>query len=374
MGIPTNLASLARLLSANGVPPDATLRNRIINPAMTISQERLATTVDITTGSIYAVDQWVGALSTTPGGTLRLQQVASLTPGGSPNRLRATVQAADASLAAGDLYTIRQPIEGLLIADARFGTIFSRPLLLRVGVRSSVAGTFGVSIINNASNRSWIGTITIAGGEINTDLVRTLVIPGDTTGTWLTDAGVGLLLSITLASGSTFQGSPGWQAANVLTTSAQTNLMATGSATFELFDVGLYVDQTNAGIFPQWEMPAFDDELRRCQRYYEKSYEYNVLPAAAPNYVNAAAGPTQGGTLNSVVINVNFIEKRAVPIFSTFSPQLGIVGRMRDAAGTESSTASSSLAGTKSFGVVNSGSALQTNGWAYMQWVANARL
>jgi hypothetical protein len=45
--------------------------------------------------------------------------------------------------------------------------------------------------------------------------------------------------------------------------------MGTASATFELFDVGLYVDALAIGAAPSWELPAWDADLRACQRYYE---------------------------------------------------------------------------------------------------------
>jgi hypothetical protein len=249
-----------------------TYRNRIVNPAMQISQERGTALVDVTTSGAYTVDQWIAGLSATPGGTLRAQQVASITPGGSPFRLRHTAQVADASIAAGDVYFISQNIEGQMIADARFGTASARQIVISFGVRSSLAGTFGVRLTNSAANRSYVTTITIAGGEINTDLVRTVVIPGDTTGTWLTDNGIGLALTITLAAGTTWQTTAGtWQAANFFTTSAQTNFMGTGSATFELFDVGLYVDALGIGAAPSWELPAWDADLRACLRYIWRS-------------------------------------------------------------------------------------------------------
>jgi hypothetical protein len=257
-----------------------TYRNRIVNPAMQISQERGTALVDVTTGSAYTVDQWRAVLSATPGGTLRAQQIASVTPGGSPFRLRHTAQVADASIAAGDYYLIQQDIEGQMIADARFGTASARQIIVRFGVRSSLAGTFGVRLANSAANRSYVTTITIAGGEINTDLVRTVVIPGDTSGTWLVDTGVGIQLGITLAAGATFQTTAGsWQAGNFVTTSGQTNFMGTASATFELFDVGLYVDHLSIGAAPSWELPAWDADLLACQRYY-----WRGLPAAALNF------------------------------------------------------------------------------------------
>jgi hypothetical protein len=246
-------------------------RNRIVNPAMQISQERGTAHVDVTSGGVYTVDQWSASLSATPGGTLRVQQIATATPSGSPFRLRHTVQVVDTSIAAGDQYGTVHNIEGVMFADARFGTASARQLLLRMGVRSSIAGTFGVRLTNTGAGRSYVTTITIAAGEVNTDVVRTFVIPGDTTGTWLTDTGLGIQLRVSLAAGTTFHTATAnsWQAGNVVTTSAQTNFMGTAGATFDLFDVGLYVDHLGTGVAPQFEVPAFDAELRACQRYWE---------------------------------------------------------------------------------------------------------
>jgi len=283
-----------------------TYRNRIVNPGMQISQERGTALVDVTNGGVYTVDQWIASLSTTPGGTLRAQQVASITPGGSPFRLRHTVQVADASIAAGDIYFITQLIEGQMIADARFGTASARQIVVRFGVRSSLAGTFGVRLTNDAANRSYVTTITIAGGEINTDLLRTVVIPGDTSGTWLTDTGSGLQLAITLAAGTTFQTTAGsWQAGNFLTTSAQTNFMGTGSATFELFDVGLYVDALNIGAAPSWELPAWDADLWAAERYAR-------LVTQSQSFVAAGAS-------HFLATQINFPQMRVAPVLTNLN-------------------------------------------------------
>ena len=44
--------------------------------------------------------------------------------------------------------------------------------------------------------------------------------------------------------------------------------MATAGATFDLFDVGIYVDHDGNGIVPPYELPGYADELRDCMRYY----------------------------------------------------------------------------------------------------------
>jgi hypothetical protein len=286
MSTARNLAALARSVSSTGELP-FNYRNRIINPGMQISQERGTAQIAISTGSAYTVDQW--RMFVLAGGPLAAQQVASVTPAGSPFRLRHNVQIADASIVADDYYYIEQNIEGQMFADARFGTASARQIVIRFGVRSSLAGTFGVRLTNSAANRSYVTTFTVAGGEINTDLLRTFVIPGDTTGTWLTDTGRGVTMNITLAAGTTFQTTAGsWQAGNFLTTSAQTNFMGTAGATFELFDVGLYVDALNIGAAPAWELPDFSNELMRCLRYWENGRAINYTAIAGVTQVQSS--------------------------------------------------------------------------------------
>ena len=349
-------------------------RNRIVNGSMQISQERGTTLVDVTTGAVYTVDQWLAVLSATPGGTLRAQQVASVTPAGSPFRLRHTAQVADSSIAAGDVYSLVQYVEGQMVADAQFGTASARQIVFRFGVRSSLAGTFGVRLTNSASNRSYVTTITIAGGEINTDLVRTVVFPGDTSGTWLTDTGIGLYLQITLAAGTTWQGTAGsWQGSNITTTSGQTNFMGTASATFELFDVGLYVDALVIGVAPPFEVPDFADDLWSCQRYVQKSYNYVDLPGAI-TLSGVSTGRTNNvSATNNAAISVSLGRRmRTNAVVTPYGPSTGTANRMRDGGGTESVTTVSE-AGEQSFNVFNSGTALATNSTAFCHWVALAR-
>jgi len=263
-----------------------TYRNRIINPGMQISQERGTTLVDVTTGTAYTVDQVRAVLSTTPGGTLRAQQTAGFTPAGSPFFTRFTAQAADASLAAGDYYGFDFLQEGQMVADARFGTASARALVARFSFRSSLAGTFHVFVQNSARNRSRVFPFTIAGGEINTWVSRSFVIPGDTSGTWLTDTGIGINIGVTLSSGTTFDGTAGsWAGSDVRSVSGATSFMASGGATFDVADVGLYVDALAIGAAPSWELPSFADELEKCLRFWHKTDEAIGVDGVALNGV-----------------------------------------------------------------------------------------
>ena len=147
--------------------------------------------------------------------------------------------------------------------------------------------------------------------------------------------------------------------------------MGTASATFELFDVGLYVDALAIGVAPPFEVPAWDEDLRACQRYWEKSYTYGTAPGTA-TYDGSARGPCQSGSLNIAIVPIVYAEKRIVPNYTVYNPNTGASGQMIDG-GLTASGILLSTSGIKSASFSNSGTALGANSTASMQWVASAR-
>lgn len=287
-----------------------TRRNRVVNGDMRVSQEN-GTTAGTTNGR-YPVDQWAQYFVTSAG-TLTVEQVASVTPAGSPNRIRGTVTGSDGTLAAGEYWTLSQNLEGSNVADFQYGGAAAKASVLRFGFKGP-AGTYAVHIGNSAADRSFVALFTIAGGEANTDTVQTIAIPGDTTGTWLTADGViGITLEIVLACGTTFQGAAGWQSGNILGTSAVSNGMATGSAVFELFDVGLKLDPDATGVYGAYEVGEVDS-VYRSERYWENCQtqtgplvsfppvtgQYRIAKAKSPTFQNYVVAVGAGGTVSAV--------------------------------------------------------------------------
>lgn len=279
-----------------------TRRQRIVNGDMRVSQEN--GTSSGTTNGYYPVDQWA-QYRVTSAGTLTVAQVASVTPAGSPNRLRAAVTVADATLAAGEYWTLTQNLEGSNIADFQYGGAAAKASVLRFGFKGP-AGTYAARVGNSAANRSFVALFTITAPQANTDTVQTISITGDTTGTWLTADGViGITLEIVLACGSTFQGTTGWQSGLILGTSAVTNGMATGASVFELFDVGLKLDPDATGVYGQFEVVETDAvySVRRYWRKEQAAY-YGTADSGGTSSCHLqyemAKAPT-GGLISSVV-------------------------------------------------------------------------
>jgi hypothetical protein len=236
-------------------------KNYIINGAMMVSQENGGAA--LTANAAYPADQW--SIFSVHSGVLTFQQVASATPGGSPNRIRLAVTAADTAMTASKVVAILQRIEGLRVADLKLGTPSAKKIVVQFGCRGP-AGTYCASITNGAFNRSMPIEFTISAAEAYTDVVRSIVFSGDQAGAWLKDNGIGLYLYVTLMAGSTYQGPSGvWAAGNFFATVNQSNFMGTVNNVFELFDVGLY----EGDKAPAFIVPDYSRALAECQRYWE---------------------------------------------------------------------------------------------------------
>lgn len=266
-------------------------KNYVINGAMMVSQENGSSAG--TVNDYYPVDlfRYLGDHD----GAISVAQVASVTPAGSPNRLRITVTTADTSIGATQVATIWHSIEGYRVADLMFGSVDARGLVLRFGVKAP-AGTYCVSFRNGSKDRSYVAEFTIAGGEANTDVVKEIAIPGCDNGAWDIANGVGLRLSWVLAIGSTYQGSADtWLTSNFTGTSNISNFLDTTGNVFELFDVGLY----EGTVAPDFVVPDLYQELHHCKRYFE---------------TNTYGGTfMQGSSFTSLYLPLSWQEKRATP-------------------------------------------------------------
>jgi hypothetical protein len=267
----------------------ASRRNRQLNPAFQVCQDRaLGATVDVGTAQ-YVMD---GVhVNSTGGGVLRAGQVASDTPGGSPYRFRATVLTSDAAYGTGDYYGVVFPIEGIEVADLKFGTADATPFVWR-GVVKLPQGNYGLSFTNTSLTRSYVKMFTVTAAEANKDKLITAVVPGCKTGTWVKDSSAsGISVRITLSSGSSFITAQEneWVNGNFVATASLTPFMATVGNVVEVADIGLYA----GGQLPEWELPNIGDVWRACLRYYFRS---TINRVAIPDSFTSTASDTRTKT------------------------------------------------------------------------------
>jgi hypothetical protein len=242
-------------------------RNRVVNPTTQVSQENGTTAV--TTAGSHMADQWMFHPSGIAGSGQRVNP-ATPSPEGTNYAVAITATTAKASLAAGDYLFAQTPIEGNNVSDMLWGGGSAKQAVLRFCATCDTAGTYGISIRNQAINRSWLGSFTVT--TVGVPQVFTVVIPGDTTGTWLKDSGTGMWVAFSYAFGTTLTGVPGWQAGNLLGPSGCTNGAATANAKLYITDVGLYRDNDLTGIAPPFETTSYEDDLFHCKRYWQQIY------------------------------------------------------------------------------------------------------
>jgi len=81
--------------------------------------------------------------------------------------------------------------------------------------------------------------------------------------------------------------------------------MASGGATFDVADVGLYVDALAIGAAPSWELPAWDEDLRAAERYAR-------LVTQSQSFVSAGAS-------HPLATQINFPQMRVAPVLTNLN-------------------------------------------------------
>ncbi|MBO0715988.1 MAG: hypothetical protein J2P55_01460 [Rhizobiales bacterium] len=348
--------------NSGGAVSAAPTKNYVINGAMMVSQEYGSTAASAT--GAFPVDMFsIGFVS----GTFTSQQVALATPSGSPNRLRTTINTMGA-VGANDFLLFTQNIEGFRCADLAWGSSAAKTVTVQFGFKGP-AGNYAFAIRSGAS-RSYIAPFTIAAGEANIDVVRSLTIPGDITGTWPKDNSAAMTLSWCCFAGTTYQATPNtWSAGNFVWPTGVTGVSAAGSV-FELFDVGLY----QGGVAPVFQVPDFSAELQVCQRYWCKSYNYGDRLGATAVYGFEAI--VASNSVNGELKFVNFpVKMRAAPAVTEYSSQTGAVNKLYDASAA-SDTATVAVGGIseRGYSIPSSGVAGISGHLYFWHFKADARI
>jgi hypothetical protein len=252
----------------NLAPLTAQARNRIVNGAMQISQELGKGNTNSTLNG-YPADQWLCYWSTTGVPAQGHRQDTTPARADVDWFFRFSASTADTSLAATEYYLAAQRIEGINIADFKWGTPQAVPAVIRLLARSVIAGTFCVSIRAGVADASFVKNCTITTPNVWT--LFTIPVPACTIGTWAIDTSQGMNINVCAAAGTNYNtGTDGvWSAGAAIATPAQTNWLSAASQYLEFTNVGLHLDPLNTGIAPPWQMPNEADELIRCKRYFQ---------------------------------------------------------------------------------------------------------
>ena len=271
--------SVAAAFNSNGL----FFRNRIINGDMRIDQRNAGASITLSTTTQYPVDRFASYKGTSSA-TLTAQQ-SSTAPTGFVNSIIYTVSTGSAP-AAGDINAFWHPIEGTNMADFGWGAAGALTVTMSFWVRASLTGTYSVSFQNNGSggagDRFYLATYTV--NSANTWEYKTITVPGDTSGTWLTTTGKGMQITWDIGYGSNFNGTAGsWGSSTIRRTSGSVQLVANTGAT--LYITGIQLE--TGSVATPFERRPYGTELMLCQRYCVLIASGVNKPICNANYYSA---------------------------------------------------------------------------------------
>jgi hypothetical protein len=273
-------------------------RNRIWNHSHLVDQINGGAAYTVLAGG-YLHDGWVGFGMAASG--VFTSALANETTDGyrSTNYHRLTVTTADASIATTDRYLIQHRMEGYAVFDFNFGSANALPFTISFKVRSSKTGTFCLSLLNSPGDRHYVTDITI--NAINTWERKTVTITPDTTGTWVSGNGLGLVVAITLASNDATPATANtWGAGNKCNTSAQSNFMTPINTTFDLKEWKL----EPGTVATPYTRQSYPEALAQCYRSY-------VLLSGTNDHL---FGGDAAGAYTQYVTHTTPVPMRATPI------------------------------------------------------------
>ena len=252
-------------------------KNRIINGACVIDQRNAGATITAVNGD-YTLDRWRAISGAASKFSIGRNAGAVTPPSGFSNYFGVTSLSAY-TVGASENFAFRQSVEGFNFADMAWGTAGAQAATLSFLVRSSLTGTFGLTLRNSAQNRTFPATYTISAA--NTWEQKTVSILGDTSGTWLVDNGIGVELQFNLGAGSSVSGGTvgAWNAASYQAPAGCVSVVGTSGATFYITGVQLEKGSTATSF----DYRPYGTELGLCQRYYEITY-YNGSTTAFESY------------------------------------------------------------------------------------------
>ena len=332
-------------------------RNLIINGAMQVAQRGTTGTVS-TAGNYPALDRWSCNDGGIGGFTVSQSTDA---PTGFANSAK---WACTSTGSATDDAFHEQKLEGQDLQQLAHGTSSAKSITISFWVKSNKTGEYSLWIENNDASR-YFTTPGYTINAANTWEFKTITVPGDTGGSGFTnDNGVSLKIRWHLVLRTSFQGTPPgtWStSASLRGQSGHVNFADSTSNEWYLTGVQLEVGSKAT----PFEHRSFGDELAKCQRYFQHSFQGAPGTGNTSNDgVVSVGGSTTGNTTSflgtaRIQFSPNMRADPTITIFDLANPRNTgkCMRHTYGAAGTNNSSVGAHDINTKSFVARSDGSA-----------------
>ena len=288
-------------------------RNIVINGNMLIAQRGTGAS---TANNGFAVDRWKNISNTTDFSA----QQSSVVPSGQEftKSLHITPTATKAH-SGSDYFFTSHYVEGYNIGGLGYGTSGAKTITISFWVRSSKTGTYSLGMKNSVANRSRQNEYTISVAD--TWEKKTIVVPGETTGSWPVDNTRGIAFDFCLAGQAAATSSVNtWLPNNSNMSSNQVNFFDNTNNNFYLTGVQVEVGSEAT----EFDNRSHGEELSLCERYFETSYLTGITPGSAPQGNGAVYANTHTTSSYPSAGEVRWrTKKRATPAVVIYNSQTG---------------------------------------------------
>ncbi len=259
-------------------------KNFIINGEMRIAQRGTSSA----NSGFSCVDLWSSSYSAGEYAVTTAQTNDVPTGNGFINSIRFTITTPETSFTGTEYASMSTFLEARNLQRLEYGTSSAKTSTLSFWVKSSVTGTYGVSIFQNDASRNFVPTYTIS--SANTWEKKTITIPGDTSGTINDNSGAGFSMYWLLGAGADYTAGSGnnstWGAYSTgnFAKGHTTDWGENNGATFLLTGVQLEIGDTAS----DFEFLHKDEILRQCQRYLFELVTANGDRAGTGGYYSSS--------------------------------------------------------------------------------------
>ena len=308
-------------------------RNLFINGAMQVAQR--GADIDGVANGGLCTDRFKFRIANTDNLVINLDQSTD-TPAGFNNSLKVSVGTPESAIAADEFFSFGQTVEAQNCQRMGYGSSSAKKLTLSFYVKSSVTGTYAISLFQSDASSSpdrryHSKTYTI--NSANTWEYKTVTINPNTNDAIANDNGVGLRVDWTLSAGTNYTSGSNdtWGDATNWMVGHNASWITTSGATFFLTGAQLEIGEQAT----PFEHRSFGDELARCQRYYystddsswlyvvdaddvflRNTYKLPVQMRAAPTVTASFAAGGSGTISSSGTQNVG---KNSVTLFANMA-------------------------------------------------------
>jgi hypothetical protein len=259
-------ADLANLIGNINAGGGGVNRNVIINGAMNVAQRATsATGLGSSDPSYQTLDRFRMNIGGTSAGRFTMAQDSSA-PEGFANSLKLSCTTADTSIAADELLSLQQRIEGQNLQMFAKGTTSAKPYAVSFYVKGNASATYTCELEDGDNSRRVAKEF-----SVTTDWARVeLSFPKDTTGAFDDDNALSLSLNIFLHGGSNFTSGTfsanTWESISNTTrlSDSQTSFFDSTARTFFITGVQLEVGQNPTSF----EHEPFERTIEKCHRYF----------------------------------------------------------------------------------------------------------